>query len=625
MRRTILTILAVALACLVVTAILITVLLDKEKILEIATNTLQEQTGATLSVGGDTNLSLFPTLGLSVADAAITLPEKSQPDLKMRALNIGIQFMPLLSGSVQIDTFTLDGLEARIELAEEENPIDTSKMSDSELDNYYAKRRQEKKAAGDAAGAEAALAVPLALNVKKLAITDAQIELVDPKGAPSTKIHLVSLTASNLNLEGRAIPLDITVRIPGEDVIEAEIETRFSINQDTQKATVETLKVVVTGATPKPLTLTGNGIVDLQRMIADLKIKIEVDEISGKGVLRYASFESPQIDSKLHFNLFDPAILIVASPDAAVAAPKGDSATGDEPLPLEALRNLDTRAALTIDQARFDAHTINNLQAKLRAVDGVINLNNITGELHGGQIKARAVFNAKHNLATLDTTGSLEALDIAKAVAATGSTAKLSGSAKLGWQLKSKGRTANELTGALNGPIELDTQEVVLEGTNVEALLCQAVALTNQKKITNTLPPRTNVESLGAKIQLADGIATLQPLNAKLANVGLSGDGEFDLLSKDFAMTLNASLSKSLEELDAACSVSNRITSIDWPIDCSGNLSGEPGKWCGVDADEIVKDLATVEAKKKVKKKANKYLQKLLEKNKSKEKAKAAE
>lgn len=615
MRRTILTTLAVLLLVVVAAVVLVTLLVDKDKILEIATNTLYEQTGATLTVGGDTSLSLFPTLGLSVADAAVTLPDKTSPDFKIRALEIGIQFMPLLSGAVQIDTFNLDGLDARIEMAPEENPVDTSKMNNKQLDNYYAQRRKDTQAAEKVAGAEAAIDVPLALNVKRLTITDAHLELIDPEGAPPTIIDLVKLQASDLNLDGRTIPLDMTVKIPGDDPIQAVIGAKLTVDQGSQTATIEALKVSVTGATPEPLEIAGSGVIDLQRQAADLEIKLSVDEIKGEGKMRYASFESPQIDSTLHFNLLDPAILIVAGPEAAAAAPKdAAAATGDEPLPLAALRGIDARAALTIDQARFDAHAINDLTLNLRALDGVVNLTNISGELHDGQLQARAVFNAKHNTAVLDTSGKLEQLNIATAVAATGSTAKLSGMANLNWQLTGKGRTSNELTGALEGPIELATKDVVLEGTNVEKLLCQTVALTNQKKLTEQFASNTKVKSLGATIQLANGKAVLQPLTAQLPHVGLTGRGNFDLLSQDFGMTLNAKLDKELETLDPACSVSNRLTAIEWPVDCSGNLSDDPAKWCGVDADEIMKDLVKYEGKKKVKKEAGKLFKKFLKK-----------
>ena len=92
--------------------ILVPLFLDEEKVLEIASTQLREQTGATLTVGGDTSLSLFPVLGVSLQEAAIAMPGEEQASISARALSIGVQMMPLLSGSVEIDSIRLDGLNA---------------------------------------------------------------------------------------------------------------------------------------------------------------------------------------------------------------------------------------------------------------------------------------------------------------------------------------------------------------------------------------------------------------------------------------------------------------------------------------------------------------------------------
>ncbi len=614
MRRVLLTLLGVIAVVIVAAIILVPLLVDKEQILALAAGQLEEQTGARLVVNGDADLSIFPTVGLSVTDAEVTLPEKSQPDFTIKALDIGVQFWPLLKGAVAIDTFALDGLKARVELAEAEAPIDTSKMSDAELDAFYTKRRKALEAAGQKAGAEAALAVPLALNVANLSISNADIELVSPDGTPPTRVLLHELKASGLNIDGREIPLRVKLEVPGQQPITADINAQFAVDQGTQLATLADLEVSVAGATTQVVTLRGKGTVDLQKQVADLAINLATGDVKGNGQLRYASFESPQVDSTLHFNLLDPAILLLAAPEAAAEAASADNAaqtTGDEPLPLDALRSLDVRAALTVDEARVGNHAINSLKTRLRAVDGVINLEPLTGELHGGQITAGLIFNAKHNTATLRTIGGLNSLDIARAVTATGSTAKVAGSANLGWQLRGEGRTANALTQSLQGPIQLDTMNVVLEGTNVQKLLCQAVALSNQESLSQPFASRTEVSTLGGKIQLADGKANLQPLKAALPHVGLTGSGDFSLLSQDFDFRLAASLSKSLEELDPACRVSNQLTAIDWPVRCRGNLADAPSGWCKVDSSKIFEDVA----KQKVQKKASKFLRKLLEKN----------
>ena len=85
-------------ALLVLAAIiLVPLFLDEEKVLEIASTQLREQTGATLTVGGDTSLSLFPVLGVSLQEAAIAMPGEEQASISARALSIGVQMMPLLS------------------------------------------------------------------------------------------------------------------------------------------------------------------------------------------------------------------------------------------------------------------------------------------------------------------------------------------------------------------------------------------------------------------------------------------------------------------------------------------------------------------------------------------------
>jgi uncharacterized protein involved in outer membrane biogenesis len=244
-------------------------------------------------------------------------------------------------------------------------------------------------------------------------------------------------------------------------------------------------------------------------------------------------------------------------------------------------------------------------------VDGVIQITSLTGDLHGGKLDLRATFNGKHNTAKLNTRGSLSAMDIATALAAVESDPILTGTADLNWQLQSKGRSVNELVAALSGPVNLRTEQVVLQEMSVEHMVCQAVALTNQEQLTATFPPSTKFQTLSADIQLADGKAMLRPLRAELRHIALKGTGAFDLLSQDFKASVKATLSPELEQLDRACRVSKRLTAIDWPVNCKGNVSTDPAKWCSVDTEEIIQDLAKNEGKRKLQKEANKLLKKL--------------
>ena len=261
-NKLILFMIVVPVMLLVAAAVLFPLFLDKDKVLAIAATALQEKTGAILVVDGETSLSLYPGIGVSLADAAVTMPGKQQPDFRARALEIGVQLMPLFSGNVEIDSIRLDGLSARIEPAAEADGADSRKLSDQELDEFYAARRKAMAEAGEVAGAETVLAVPLALDIKSMEITDSRLELIDTAADTSTVVELIRLQATGLNLEGKPVPVQLTLRLPGAQPIAADMHSSIRIEQQTQAVTLDKFELTVTGATAQPIRLQGNGNID---------------------------------------------------------------------------------------------------------------------------------------------------------------------------------------------------------------------------------------------------------------------------------------------------------------------------------------------------------------------------
>lgn len=610
MLRTLLIIIAIPVLLVVLAAVLVPLLLDRDAILELATAEIYKQTGATLKVDGEVDLTVFPTLGLALADVSLHIPGEQQSSLAAKDLQIGVQLLPLLSKQVQIDNISMEGVVIKIETLPAPPPMDTSKLTNAQLDELYALRRKTLAEAGTTAGAEAAIAVPLALNVAKLSIKDSRLEMTEV-GGDTTVIEVRNMLALDLNLDGEPISLELSLGLPLEQALEIDVDGSVSIDQATQILTIESIDTEIRGATLEPLQVSISGDVDINDQIAGIDLKASSGKIRAKGQLRYASFESPQIDTQLSLNLLDPALLVLAGPEAVTQAAKtpnssktpAKAASGNEPLPLDAIRLIDTRADLAIEQARFGAHTIENVKVLLRAKDGVIEISKLIGTLHGGELNATAVFNGKHNTARLNTKGHLKALDIATALQAMESPSLVTGTTDLNWTLTSSGSTANELTEQLSGPITIAASDAVLQDVAVEKLFCEGVALVNQQALTATFPANSDFTSLYIDVQMADGKANLAPLRAELAGISLTGTGSLTLATQTFKASVKARLSSELGQGDPACRVNERITSIDWPVTCKGSLSGEPGDWCAIATGDILKDLATQEAGRKVKKK----------------------
>lgn len=615
MPRILLYLLGIPLLLVVAAVVVVPLVLDEARLVNIATEELEARSGARLTVRGNAGLSLFPRLALRLQDIDLQLPDQGQPEISARELSVEVFLRPLLSREVIIKGLELDGLVLTLPAREEVEVPDLATLSDAELERFYAARRTALQEAAET-GAGAVFGAPLALNVASLRLTDARIILQQPAGTEPVVLELPLLRGTDLNLEGNPASLMLQLRMAGERSL--DLASIFTASADSQTVNLQELEVELTGATPVPVTLRASGSVRLDERLAELEVELDSGATQGSGTVRYAAAESPQIDAVLRMNLLDPALLLLAGPEAAASADTG-AADGDAPLPLDALRLADTRADLRVERAVVGAHAIENLRLRLRAVEGVATFDTISGTIHGGKLDATATLNARLSTPTLSTRGELAGLDTAVLLLALEADPVLSGRADARWQLESRGGSRNALIAALEGEIRFDTEALALEQVGVERMLCQVMAQVNQEPLQNDLPARSSFTNASARILLTAGEARLDPLLADLAHIGLRGDGTLDLLSNDFVASFRARLAPTLAEVDPACRVNQRLAAIDWPVNCRGQLGGEPSEWCKVDSEAIIADLARRELENMAREEGGRFLQRLLQRNKPEE------
>lgn len=617
--RVLLWVLGVPVALVLLAIVAVPMFIDEKALVAIAAEQLEAQNGVILRVDGETSLSLFPKVALSTTDVSVDIPD-AQTRITARSVSAGVALLPLLGRSIEVDSISVDTVTLRSVAADEEAAkvaaLDTSTLSNAELDAFYVARdAAREQAQAQARGAVGALALPLSLEVGELALSDIRVITVDSNDVPISELQLRFLRATGLNIDGRPVPLSAEVFVPGEgganDIV-VTLDASFSTDLEGDTLTLDELAVEITGATADALTLEASGTVALNTQIADLQLALKTGDLTGSGTVRYASFDSPQIDATLAMTELNPALLVLAGPDAAAATEVTATSTeGDTALPLHALRMVDTRAELSIESVVLDAHRLENVAASLRIVDGVATLKPVTATVHDGAIDFEVVFDARYNTATLLTRGGVNDLNVASAVAAVDAGVSARGVANLDWELQGSGASADELTQSLRGPISFQTDDVVLEGFAMEQMFCKGVALVNQEPLTAEFPSDTAFEALSADIQLADGVARLDPLTAKLPAIAFNGNGSIDLASSDLRASFRAQLGAELGELDPACTINERYADLRWPVECKGNLADDPASWCGVNSTEIIKDLAEGEAKRKVQKEAGRLLKKL--------------
>lgn len=613
MKRIFLYLAVIPVVLVVLAALLIPLFVDEEKLIDIAASQLQEKTGAELTVSGPVSLSLFPGLRLQMADIRVDAAD-SQANLQAGTLSTGLALMPLLRGSVEIDSINLRDLTVTTVAQTDAKVVEmtTVDLSDAELDALYALRRSARQAGKSDAGMAAAVALPLALNIASLSIENARLITVDKEGITLSTVILETLSASDLNTAGRALPLTALLRLPGADGgrdLSMGISAEFRPDLETKRITVTRLDIDTTGLTQRPVNVHIEGSIDIAAQLADVTLAFSVDQMLGSGSLRYAAFDSPQIEAELSVNEFNPALLALAGPDAAAQLEQSPE-TAATALPYDALRSIDSVARLRVDRVVIDRHVINNVSATLRVHEGTLTLKPVQGTLHDGSIDFSAALNARYNPATLSTQGRVENLDIASAVRALATTVAARGRAGVTWDITANGDSGDALLASLKGPIRLRTDAVTVEGVNAQRQFCQAVALLNQESLTAVFEAETVFSQFEADLNLADGEARLDSLSANLPALGLAGNGTLDLAAQDFRASIRGSL-RDTAGLDPACRVNERLADLRWPIECKGNLADEPASWCRVDTSEILKDLTEGEVRRQVEKEAGKLLQRM--------------
>lgn len=97
---------------MILAAILLPLIFDEEDLKNALAKAVNEQTGRTLTIDGELDLSVFPWLAVEVADMSLSNAPGfgEQPFASIGEARIGVRLLPLLSKQIEIGEVKLDGL-----------------------------------------------------------------------------------------------------------------------------------------------------------------------------------------------------------------------------------------------------------------------------------------------------------------------------------------------------------------------------------------------------------------------------------------------------------------------------------------------------------------------------------
>ncbi len=188
---------------------------------------VEDKTNLDLNLAGDISWSLIP-LGLEINEVEATLDNERFVALERMVAEVN--FWSLLTMSPRVNTFVLEGLDARLQVAEDGTGNWTRIMPEGAPAQAPAEPAEP---APEPAAEEATAQTPLAFEVEEVRISNAQVHYDDKSTGQSVVLEDFTLTASDIAL-GQSFPLDVGFRFatgqPEFNVV-ADISASLSANE----------------------------------------------------------------------------------------------------------------------------------------------------------------------------------------------------------------------------------------------------------------------------------------------------------------------------------------------------------------------------------------------------------
>ncbi|NWO04364.1 MAG: AsmA family protein [Alteromonadaceae bacterium] len=205
---------------------------------------VEDKTNLDLILEGDIGWSFIP-LGLELNQVEATL--EGERLVVLEQLIAQIDFWSLISMSPQVNTFLLNGLDARLQVNEQGEGNWTRIMPEA---SASAESTETAPASGEASSetteTQGAGGEPLNFNVESVEISDARVHYDDQSTGQSVTLENFNVAASSITL-GSAFPLDISFRVETAQpqfAVDGNISAQLQANQALNEFAVSGLEAV---------------------------------------------------------------------------------------------------------------------------------------------------------------------------------------------------------------------------------------------------------------------------------------------------------------------------------------------------------------------------------------------
>ncbi len=562
--------LAALVGLLIVTALVVSFVFDPNQYKDDVIHLVKEKTGRDLKIEKKIGWSFFPRLGVEAGGLELSNAPGfgKEPFAKIDAAGVRVEFLPLLSGRVAVDTVFLHGLHLNLA----KNAAGKNNWEDlAAKETRPAKPEPEKKESGKPSLA--------GLSVGRLDIRRANINWHDAVAGSTLAVHNLELSTGKF--------------VSGEPL---DLRLRFELARD-KAAPIKTVLQSRLTASPDALTLA--------------KLDLKVDDSRLTGSMEIHNFASPALRFDLALDKIDLDRYLTPEKPAGKATAGGaksaSTPAAEQPveLPLSTLLSLDVKGKFRIQEMKALGLRSKDAHIQLNARNGLIVFGPNQAKLYGGGYRGETVLDVRGKTPQVKMDEKLEQVQIGPLLKDMQLFDHYTGTGNIGLKLTTQGFDAGQIKKNLNGTAAIAFRDGKIEGLDLIKLIEQARALSDtargrQVTVKARESDATLFKSLTANLRVVNGVAQNDDLALDGPNLRATGRGTADLARETLNYRLKVTITESTE---------HRGTTV--PVIVSGTFANPS---YNVDFGELLKQ----EAEKQIEKQLQKGLEQLLQPKKRK-------
>jgi len=585
---------------------------------------VEKATGRKARIEGDFAISLLPRAEFTAGKFSLAnAPGGKAPTLvSLDRLNVRIGILPLLSGTVVIDSFVLD------------RPVINLEVDRQGRANWAFAAAGAAPAAGAGAGKSAGGgAVPLSgLQLGDVRLVGGRIGYSDARSGAAYAVDDINMSVSlpslaspmkangslvynkekialklgvakpNALLAGETTGLDAAIdSAPVKLTFKGQARTGTALKAGgTLDLNVPSVRKLAAWA-GAPLKAPGNGFGPLKiagtvsvdgAKYGFTKARLELDKIKGSGDFRFdGGGRLPYVNAQLALGMLDlnpylpPEQKQAAKPASGGAGPASWS---DAPIDLSGLRQANANAELNVEGLLARKIKIGKSQIKLALKDGRLVTDLTQMALYDGNGKARLIVNATGAAPAVAVTFDLAGLKANPALSDAMDLDRIEGTLATNLAVRTQGKSQRQLVSALNGNGKVKFLNGAIRGVNLGAMVRNVQSAFLDPKAREQ--QKTDFAELSGTFTIRNGIVANNDLALLSPLLRVGGKGTVDMPKQTLNYRIEPKLAATTQGQGGKANVAGIMvpviasgpwSNISYRPDLSGmigNIAKDPGK-----------------------------------------------